>query len=249
ELSRDTIHVSQVISHTLFNSQQKISILSLNKKFLNEIKIDIAYVSDTLVVTSNIAKKNHALAAINGGFFDMEKGGSVSYFEKNDTVISRTHSSEQKWGKPNNLINGALIITKGNDLLIDIAKREENVYEKSNEEAFVLVTGPLLIRDSKLEKLNDKMSFFTKRHPRSCVCSTKDSILLIAIDGRNKNAAGMSLFELQKYLLSLGCIDAINLDGGGSTTLWTKKLGIVNQPSDRSGERPVSNAIILIRNK
>jgi len=59
----------------------------------------------------------------------------------------------------------------------------------------------------------------------------------------------MSLFEAQKYLLSLGCIGAINLDGGGSSTMWTKKKGIINTPSDKNDEREVSNALLLIENK
>ncbi|MCK4879516.1 MAG: phosphodiester glycosidase family protein, partial [Bacteroidales bacterium] len=43
-----------------------------------------------------------------------------------------------------------------------------------------------------------------------------------------------------------GCIDAINLDGGGSTTMWTKDNGVVNRPSDKRGERPVANAILIL---
>ncbi len=58
----------------------------------------------------------------------------------------------------------------------------------------------------------------------------------------------MSLIETQKYLLNLGCIDAINLDGGGSSTMWIKNKGIINTPSDKNGERVVSNALLLIKN-
>jgi exopolysaccharide biosynthesis protein len=45
----------------------------------------------------------------------------------------------------------------------------------------------------------------------------------------------------------LKCTDAINLDGGGSTTMWLKNKGIVNHPSDREGERPVSDAFLIIK--
>jgi len=48
-------------------------------------------------------------------------------------------------------------------------------------------------------------------------------------------------------LLKLGCVDAINLDGGGSTTMWIHQKGIVNFPSDKTGERPVSNALLIIK--
>ena len=71
--------------------------------------------------------------------------------------------------------------------------------------------------------------------------------MFVAIDGRSKSAEGMSLNEAQKYLVSLGCVNAINLDGGGSTTLWIKNGGVVNHPSDDTGERDVANAVLLIK--
>lgn len=57
----------------------------------------------------------------------------------------------------------------------------------------------------------------------------------------------MNLLELQKYLLSLGCKDAINLDGGGSSTMWINNKGVVNLPSDKNGERSVANILMIIR--
>ena len=59
----------------------------------------------------------------------------------------------------------------------------------------------------------------------------------------------MSLIEAQKFLLTIGCIDAINLDGGGSTTMWVQDKGVVNSPSDISGERRVSNALLITNKK
>jgi len=58
----------------------------------------------------------------------------------------------------------------------------------------------------------------------------------------------MNLKELQHFLLRLNCKDAINLDGGGSTTLWINAGGdsrIVNKPSDKEGERPVANILMI----
>ena len=65
-----------------------------------------------------------------------------------------------------------------------------------------------------------------------------------------KQLAGMSLFELGVFLRSLKCQQAINLDGGGSTTMWIKSQGVVNYPSDNqrfdhSGERKVANVIVI----
>lgn len=61
----------------------------------------------------------------------------------------------------------------------------------------------------------------------------------------------MSLKEVQQFLLRLTCKDAINLDGGGSTTLWINDgntKGIMNKPSDKEGERPVANILLIKKN-
>lgn len=74
---------------------------------------------------------------------------------------------------------------------------------------------------------------------------------LMVIDGRAEGMAdGTSIYETAFICLWLGMKDAINLDGGGSSTLWTDKLGLINHPSDNKkfdhdGERSVPNLIIV----
>ncbi len=232
-------------TNPVFNSTQRICRLAIHKNSLNQHDLKIAYNQVDLIKTSQIAKNNGAVAAINGGFFNMDEGGSVTYFEINDSVISKTRDPKLKWGVSDSIINGAIILSKENKLKIEYANTED-FYAKSKRESFVLFTGPVLIQNSELQKLPDK-NFSNKRHPRTCVGITKDSIMFITIDGRSKQAKGMSLYELQKYLSDLGCTDAINLDGGGSTTMWTINKGVVNSPSDKSGERPVANALIILK--
>jgi exopolysaccharide biosynthesis protein len=115
-----------------------------------------------------------------------------------------------------------------------------------------LFSGPVLLIDGQKVPLENSV-FVHERHPRSCLCETSDnSILFVAIDGRNENAMGMNLEKTQQFLLKLDCKNAINLDGGGSTTLWVndgKIMGILNNPSDKEGERPVSNIILSKNNK
>jgi len=241
---RDAVFFQQIVTDTLFDSNQIISILSM-KKNSKKYKIRFDYNRKKLIKTSRFAKRNNALAAINGGFFEMDKGGSVTYFEMNDTVINRNISKKNKWGKPKNLLNGAVILNKNNSISIEYAKQEQ-FYESSKNEKTVLVTGPVLIINSQPAKLPD-LKFVTKRHPRTCLCTTDNSIVFITIDGRSKKAQGMNLYEAQNFLLKLNCIDAINLDGGGSTTMYLKNKGIVNHPSDKKGERPVANALLIFK--
>ena len=70
-------------------------------------------------------------------------------------------------------------------------------------------------------------------------------IWLITVDGRNKALSlGMSFAELQTLIARVGLVDALNLDGGGSTTMVVKGA-VVNRPSDPTGPRRVSDSIIV----
>jgi hypothetical protein len=110
--------------------------------------------------------------------------------------------------------------------------------------------GPRLLRNGSLEidPGREKFSreFSETWHPRTAIGRAIDGkVLLVTVDGRQPAlSAGMSLEMLAKLLREFGAQDAANLDGGGSTTMYL--LGkVVNSPSDKTGERPVSDAILL----
>ncbi len=90
-------------------------------------------------------------------------------------------------------------------------------------------------------------SFTYSRHPRTAIGFSKDSakIYFITVDGRQATSAGMTLDELANFMLTLGVWHGVNLDGGGSTTMVVRGQ-IVNSPSDATGERAVSNAILIV---
>ena len=118
-----------------------------------------------------------------------------------------------------------------------------------------MVTGvPQLIKNGKIditwEQEKASKSFVETRHPRTAVAKLKDGkFLMITVDGRQPGVSvGMNLQELAEYLLSIGASDAMNLDGGGSTTMFLDGK-IVNTPSDKEGERKVSDAIVVTLRK
>jgi exopolysaccharide biosynthesis protein len=88
--------------------------------------------------------------------------------------------------------------------------------------------------------------FGTDLHPRTAIAKLDSGkLLLLTVDGRQPGISmGMSLYTLADVLLELGAVEAINLDGGGSTTMVIHNK-IVNKPSDQIGERPVSDAILV----
>lgn len=110
--------------------------------------------------------------------------------------------------------------------------------------------GPRLISDGKID-INGKEERFSSsiiygRHPRTAVAITfEGDLLLMVVDGRSKRSAGMKLSELATYMRRLGVRHAINLDGGGSSSMIVKGK-IVNKPSD-GGERRISNGILVTK--
>src|SRR6266850_5300300 len=110
--------------------------------------------------------------------------------------------------------------------------------------------GPQLIKDGRVESTNaaEKIlpSFVNDGHPRTAIAKLKTGeVLLLTVDGRQPGESiGMSLTMLADLLLEFGAVEAINLDGGGSTTMVIRNK-LVNKPSDATGERPVSDAILV----
>jgi len=119
-----------------------------------------------------------------------------------------------------------------------------------SEMDFILGGTPVLVSEGRKvsgfseERIQD--SFVHGRHPRTAVGIRKDGTwILLVVDGRQElKSIGMTLDELAGYLVSLGCVRALNLDGGGSSTLVINGRAR-NSPSDPTGERPVSDAILL----
>lgn len=103
-----------------------------------------------------------------------------------------------------------------------------------------------IIFNSDSEKM--RAGFVQERHPRTAVGLRADGTwVFVVVDGRQPElSVGMNLKELSQLLLSLDCIDALNLDGGGSSTLYYQGK-VVNSPSDAAKDRPVSDAIVILQ--
>lgn len=228
----------------LFNSAQTISILEVTGR-----KLDLVEAPDrTLQKTTKMAGETGAAAAINCGFFRMKSPyGSVMYYRQ-DYDVKYTNLDDGKGNFRSTRQTGSVVITDGK---LYIVKADCLAgWEKYIAGEDVITSGPLMIADGKNEDI-ENTGFNTARHPRTAIGKKPDgTVIMIVVDGRHKgNAAGMSIFELQKVMNWLGCESAINLDGGGSSTMVVSG-DIVNYPCDNrlfdhSGERKVHNAIIV----
>lgn len=207
---------------------------------------------------------------LNGTYYEKEQTGkkSTSFLKIDNNLIDSVEvasNSRYAWKH-----EGAFYMK---DKAIGIIRGNNSIYQALNASA-IISGSPLLI-----ENYQPSGAHFVKakstinlhqlayenpdrhqgvRHPRSAIAILEDgSVLLIAVDGRSQQAAGMNAKELTAFLVKhFNPKDALNLDGGGSTTLWIKndkrsKTGVVNYPTDNKqfdhdGQRKIRNALFII---
>lgn len=231
----------------IFNASQNITVLTFNaREFCMQVGV-----SDTLIETSRMAESLNADFAINGSFFDFA-GPALTFIKKHGRIhpsgVSPEQTSRNNWG---------LVVADSNSRSVQIIPSVySDMPEKSAAYDNVLASYPLLLqgRTICLDSCDYVPNKFNNRNPRSLVAiDSSGNVAFFTIDGRAEGKAmGMTLYEECKTALWLGFTDALNLDGGGSTTLWSRTLGVVNYPSDNKkfdneGERKVSNILYIKR--
>lgn len=110
----------------------------------------------------------------------------------------------------------------------------------------IISGGPYLVKNGEVfvDMTAQKLQAIGGRNPRSAIGYTKDNnFIFVAVDGREGSSIGMTLMELANFMQSIGCVGAINLDGGGSTVMYVNGR-VVNKPQ-QTGGIPLSNVIIL----
>lgn len=140
-----------------------------------------------------------------------------------------------------NLIPGSAVKVK-----MSIYPKDKE-WEKWKEVKYILSSGPLLFKDGQagpFGNFNEKV--VTEKHPRTVIAQTEEGkILFLVVDGRNPvHSVGLTISELVEELKNYRVVNALNLDGGGSTTFYLQGQ-ILNRPSDPLGERKVSTAFII----
>jgi Phosphodiester glycosidase len=114
--------------------------------------------------------------------------------------------------------------------------------------------GPVLLQEGEIKITNEEELMFTgkainDKHPRTAMGYTKDNkLIILVVEGRNPGIAdGATLTQEAQILKDLGCWEALNLDGGGSSCLLINGKETI-KVSDKTGQRPVP-AVFIIKNK
>ena len=214
----------------LFGGPQCVTMLRVEPR-ARKLRFDVE-APGKLVPTSAMGKKLGALAAINGGFFAPD-ASPVGLLRIDDKLES-----------PANEGQGCIGLEDGRDLRLELRPAGDwpQMREALGVGVFVLDHGRVVDHGERQRAI---------RHPRTAIGRRKDgTLLLLCVDGRTAQARGMSYEELGGLFLALDCRDAVNLDGGGSSTLWVASRGVCNHPCDNKkfdheGERAVANALLL----
>ena len=244
----ENIEVRQMRWPLLYGCAQTVTVAEITPK--RSLEFDIA-IADGGATVGEMAQRTKALVGINGSYFGMHKRSAITYLRQGRTVLDTTTTAELALR-----VTGA-IRTHGRKLRIMPWNKEiERRYHCRH--GSTLASGHLLLyRGQSILLRSSSMGVVVKKHPRSAIALTsRGTVLFVTVDGRHPGyAGGMNLIELRHFLQQLGCTDAINLDGGGSTTLWAKGFstnGVANYPCDNrkfdhDGERKVANAVVVIK--
>lgn len=188
--------------------------------------------------TSQIAKNNRAVAAVNaGGFMDLGwtgTGGTPMGFIIHDgeLLYNQLESETVQQDTVAFTKEGMLIVGKHS-----IKKLKE--YGVKEAVSF----GPPLIVNGKPTIQEGDGGWGIA--PRTAIGQKKTGeVLLLVIDGRSLESFGATLKDVQDILLEFGAVNAANLDGGSSTTMYLNGR-VINKPSDKLGERAVPTAFVV----
>lgn len=233
----------------LYGNRQSVSLIIADLSVAG-VNVRIPYLASSRQRISSMipAQFPTAVGGVNGSFFDTSSGGggSTTFLRINNAIITNNDNTGEA-------LKGAVTISSID--FVRIQPRPTSGWESITTRRDILAQGPLLIYN--FIRTAEATSFCTARHPRTFVGKTRDNkIILATVDGRTPQSAGMTCTDMESLMLDLGCDDATNMDGGGSSTMWVAgeaNNGVVNYPSDNGrydhlGERSVSNGIAILAN-
>lgn len=246
-------------------AHQNVNVISFNPK-AKQGRMILEYKKEKDSLSVFASRVSGAIAGINATYF-IEKKDSADYMylrlRGKEIQQVKVPKSSIYWWK-----HQGMFTFNNNGNKFDIAFSPEDFSKIKSEN---VVTGAPMLIDNfipvglrfadtiGIDITNLHYEHYLKhqgvRHPRTAIAITKDgNLLLITVDGRNKDALGMSAKELTAFLQRFfNPKSAMNIDGGGSTMMWVKGQpfnGIVNYPTDNRkfdhyGQRMVETAIFI----
>jgi len=250
ETTDETTNTSQIEIPKVKDETIEINTIEGNSKYngyylviKDPTRVKVGYTSKLKVegeTTSAIAENNGAIAAINGGGF-----------------VDQSSSAE--WTGNGGLPTG-VIMNEGKVIFDDLDGKKTNSLGITKDG--VMIVGSYSVTELKELGVQEAVSFYPALiingkmtqssgdggfgiAPKTAIGQRKDgAIILLVIDGRSLSSPGATVTEVQEIMYKLGALNAINLDGGKSTTMYYDGE-IINKPSNSMGERTIATAIIV----
>lgn len=273
EISKGLVYYSFQGFDDITAANQIVNVIDLD---LNCRKYQVKFCRNEENIPTSVAmKEKGAVAIINGGYESesivLEIDGVMYSNMPNDFVMNT--------GVPNWKSEGAVYTDGKRDVQVEFSCKDihdldaQRSFYANDKRKYTISSAPMLIDDFKLVGINfadtdadiNTLAYEAPerhqgvRHPRTAVAKTADNhFLMIVVDGRRKGISeGMSAKELTLFLARhFSPRYALNLDGGGSTTMCVKGQGdpethVVNYPTDNgrydhSGERLIRNHIYIV---
>lgn len=232
----------------IFDAEEFVNVIVIDQKKAKR-RFALTALEGKLRRTSQAALDSGAIVAINGSFYNTRPPyNSVCYLKINGEVIF------ERSGKMGDRDGGAVLIDDRGRVSVEQGDPVDLQWVSTRTEPSIIGSGPMMLQDGQRIDMGTG-AFVTLRHPRTAIGTSGNKVYLVTVDGRSKgNSLGVNLNELANILKWLGAENALNLDGGGSTTMYIEgqpENGIVNRPCDnqkfdRQGERRVSNSLLLL---
>ena len=239
----------------IFGSTQTISVIKYSPK---RLKTEII-LPEKLTRLSKTATACGADFAVNAGYWDVTNALPSTFLKLKGEQIAVTAEYEKE------RVDGVVCVAKRKVVIDHCKAGEEAKYAAKYDN--ILASGPTLIDEGKsidheaytktlVEASHGKDigAYYTyiRRHPRTAMGTDKrGNVYLVVVDGRSEgNAEGVTIAELTSICEWLGLTNAINLDGGSSSTMWSAEEGVVSYPCrnkkfDHAGERRVSSCVVV----
>lgn len=195
--------------------------------------------SDRGLTVSEFAKKNGAIIAING-----------DYFDKAMHTIGLAQGPCGVWDKPQENIRRQAVVAVGKKRAHIFEPRTPATRKPKRWMNGAVAGWPMIVKECRplnAKELPGSDHFTRAPHPRTAVGMSGDgkTMYFVVSDGRREGVPGLTLEELGAFMYAeLGVCSAVNLDGGGSSAMWVRDR-IVNKPSDPT-ERNVANHLAVV---
>lgn len=234
--TQNTAHTDQVVSYAITVDMSQNTLIAGYGNYDTSGKWSLVNVRNQAAAAERSRGVN-VVAAVNGDFFNMATGEPTGTLVMNGIHIKDTaYTQSRAW----------FAVDAENNAYIGTGELPENTVE-------AIGGATMLIKDGAIA-LGENSTYYTTKQPRTAVGVTaRDEVVIVVADGRQSPySSGYTYMELAEKMLELGCVDALNLDGGGSTTYLaqysgTDELVLANSPSD-GREREVSSTLMVVSN-